>query len=163
MNAFKLAALAAALSFGAGAQAATLNTVATGHLNAGQQLTIQFSIDNFIAGNATISAKVKSDLDGKFKAPVSFAIYNDSNVLISTSDATPGNLAGTSYTFSNLATGTYTAKLTEGAFGGVYTIASKYQTTFISASAVPEPESVALAFAGLGVAGLLLKRRSAAV
>ncbi len=58
------------------------------------------------------------------------------------------------FAFSNLAAGNY--KLTVSG-----TVGAAYGVTTAITSAVPESGSVALALAGLGVAGLMLRRRSA--
>jgi hypothetical protein len=64
-------------------------------------------------------------------------------------------------TFRGLNVGTYQVKLVTVA-GAPYSVGAFAGTTPLAVTQVPEPESYALALAGLGVAGLLIRRRQAA-
>lgn len=88
---------------------------------------------------------------GMFFGTVSFSsVLIDGNALALTSTPT-----GYGFNFSGLAAGAHTLTV-EGAYpkGGHAYVGSLYATP-----AVPEPESMALALAGLGVMGLVARRR----
>lgn len=106
---------------------------------------------------------------------VSDALYNTAgNVLLkgvafdSITLISPELFAGTgvispngmqaSFGFSNLAAGDYTITLKGHAIGKT---GGSYYGDLGVTGAVPEPESIALAFAGLGVIGMLARRRKA--
>lgn len=97
---------------------------------------------------------IKSDVIGSvgtFFGVVSFgSVLIDGNALTLASTPT-----GYGFSFSGLAAGTHTLTV-EGVFpkGGHAYLGSLYATP-----AVPEPESMALALAGLGVMGLVARRR----
>lgn len=66
-----------------------------------------------------------------------------------------GSSSGTSFSFANLAAGTYSLKASGSVAGGQGNfIAAEYQV-----SAVPEPETFAMLLAGLGVMGAIARRR----
>lgn len=62
------------------------------------------------------------------------------------------------FLFSNLAEGSYTLKVTGHATG---TLGGSYHGELLAAAAVPEPEVLAMALAGVGVVGALARRRKA--
>jgi PEP-CTERM motif len=64
--------------------------------------------------------------------------------------------------FVPLGAGMYTVQLVTTLSSPVYVAATVNGTTTVQLSPVPEPESMALALAGLGVAGMVLRRRSLA-
>lgn len=67
---------------------------------------------------------------------------------------------GYGFSFGALSAGSHTLKV-EGSFPGLYTyIGSVYSKPAVAQ--VPEPESLALIFAGLGVVGMVARRRQAA-
>ncbi len=61
------------------------------------------------------------------------------------------------FSFGPLADGVYQLTLTGSTSSGI----TPYGGFITSAAAVPEPESIAMALAGLGVAGMLVRRRKA--
>ncbi|KGM40097.1 hypothetical protein JY96_08810 [Aquabacterium sp. NJ1] len=107
-----------------------------------------FSDDFFfdLSGKSDVIGSV-----GMFFGTVSFSsVLIDGNALALTSTPT-----GYGFNFSGLAAGAHTLTV-EGAYpkGGHAYVGSLYATP-----AVPEPESMALALAGLGVMGLVARRR----
>jgi MYXO-CTERM domain-containing protein len=137
---FRQLAAAAALMFGAVAAHANVVTFS------------QFSL----LSPATAVAAVANADDGI----VSFSLVGALPLGATLAD-NPGTDAA-SLTFYNLSAGTYQLRL-ETLSG---TLSSAVQVTVggspISVTAVPEPESYALALAGLGVVGLLARRRRTA-
>ena len=73
------------------------------------------------------------------------------------SPITSGAPGITAYTFANLTAGSYLVSLF-GAANVPYTLVMA-GTGAVTPTAVPEPESLALALAGLGSAGILMRRR----
>ena len=120
----------------------------------------QFGPVNFSYSFTLDSATDLTNLFGSLKAT------DESSILVTLSGPssfsttiTPTLSTAQSFSFSNLADGAYTLSFvatpttsTFSAYGGFVT----------SAAAVPEPESMALMLAGLGVAGTLLRRRQRA-
>jgi hypothetical protein len=102
----------------------------------------------------------KADVEAGFAAVItktkgvtfnSFTLTRGSNVTpISYSLSSAGSLL-----FTGLKEGSYKLELT----GTTKGLGSSYYGNLTAAPAVPEPESIALAFAGLGVVGALARRR----
>jgi hypothetical protein len=101
-------------------------------------------------------------------APDSVALYAGASVIPMATSSTPISLpGGTLLSFASLQSGqSYTLEfdttMSTGTFNVVTSLASSSFSTPVVSSPVPEASSLALAFAGLGVLGLLGRRKLAA-
>jgi hypothetical protein len=143
-------AATAALLAGAAQAAVPSAFPFTGTIAANQ--TIDFSFITLAGGYATFNETI---LNGGLKAPALFELRDAGGPLVA--DSTTGFKSKT-LNFNYLDAGAYTLRLTAGATGGAYSVASNVGL----ASQVPEPETLALALAGVGIAGTMLRRRNQA-
>jgi hypothetical protein len=124
---------------------------------AGETLLLDFTL----AGTVTSSSFVSSitPLLGASAPPLSFKLFSGATEVLPT--APPTGVFSSTVSFSGLSIGqVYTIELKSGITGG-YAIKSNFVGDAFNATitAVPEPESLALVLAGLGVAGMLARRR----
>jgi MYXO-CTERM domain-containing protein len=144
------AALLIALG-GAGAANAAADFELQGNSDA---VTGEFSLDVFLgAGNWTLTATAEAD-----EPVTSFSLSLGASPIAADVGSLTTNVYSMSATFTGLAAGTYTLKgvTAPDTWFGISANASSQSLT-----PVPEPESYALALAGLGVVGLLARRRAA--
>lgn len=108
-----------------------------------------------IADSFTFSVGGNSDLIGSIGG---FGATFSSVLIDGVATSLTSTTTGYGFSFSGLTAGSHTLKV-EGAFPSLYTyVGSVYSTP----TAVPEPESLALIFAGLGVVSMVARRRQAA-
>lgn len=154
MNTFiRSAALGALLAAGAMSQAVAAATVIDSDSIAAftpDSFSFNLASDSF----ASFTATVRNGSNVPVK-PLSFDLYSGTTLIAASSSL--GSIS-TNNTYSNLLAGMYTLKF-ESSVAGTYKIT---QGTGVAVTAVPEPESIALALAGIGVAGTLLRRRKLA-
>lgn len=162
MNAFIRKAVSGALiSVGAiGAQAAALGTGS--NVPGTTSLTFTMSVTSGAQFGVFLT-------DGLMQfAPDSVALYAGASVIPMATSSTPISLpGGTLLSFASLQSGqSYTLEfdttMSTGTFNVVTSLASSSFSTPVVSSPVPEASSLALAFAGLGVLGLLGRRKLAA-
>ncbi|MFY9477021.1 MAG: FxDxF family PEP-CTERM protein [Aquabacterium sp.] len=153
-------AAAAALALGsAGAFAATAGDLGTNPSYA--EITgygTQFGPVTFSYSFTLDSATNLSDLFGSLKAT------DESSILVTLSGPTsfsttitPTLTTPKSFTFSGLADGAYTLSFVATPIASTFAAYGGFATTV---AAVPEPESMALVLAGLGVMGMVARRRT---
>lgn len=153
-----LLALAALTLVGA-AQAATLNF--SGSFDTAPATSVlsgSFSFDD-----AVVSA---GGFDGDFAlTALSFSFQGQSYTLAAATDPyvkfEAGTLTGPNALFSTPGGGTLALQSFFGSSGFTYNIGGADQLGTLNVSAVPEPESYALMLAGLGLVGLMARRRKA--
>jgi hypothetical protein len=158
MNSFKLALGAGLLAAALGAQAAAavtpLNLISQGSIAAGGQVSATFTVDSFKSGLGFFSANIDDGQD--LYAGDVFQIFKTGTTTPVAGGANGSSPFFSQVTFNNLATGSYYAVLKSGV-AGTYSIETNYSVTASTAGPVPEPESLALALAGLGVVAFLLR------
>lgn len=157
-----LAVAAAAVTTGAYA-APALTPVFYGPTSilAGQTADIEFTLDGSLTAAHFIASITPAV--GATAAPSSFALYSGATEVAAV--GITGGLYSIDKAYTGLTIGnTYSLRLT-APVSGTFTIRSKYVGDGFSTTitAVPEPESVALALAGLGVVVGLSRRRTASV
>nr|WP_179950594.1 FxDxF family PEP-CTERM protein [Aquabacterium olei] len=157
-----LVAAAAFIAAGASAQAAALSFSPVGgglkaDLSGIGDTSFTFTLSSDYLFSSSV-AGVQITIPGLFDtgAPISSVSLNGTAFSLASSSTASGPVISTTYTYSllnyPLSAGSYTLDVkATGAFGGVATLAP-----------VPEPESLALAVAGLGVAGFVARRRKSA-
>jgi PEP-CTERM motif len=147
------AALLIVLGGAGAAQATGTTTQSTGFADAGGSFASILHLD---AGDWTldVSAEANAQVTSFTLSPGTTAANPLSPDLGTLND----NFYSISATYSNLVAGDYFLQAITTP-GTEVTLSVKYTDT--SLTPVPEPESYALAFAGLGVVGLLARRRAA--
>jgi PEP-CTERM motif len=130
---------------------------------AGNTYDFSFTLDNSI-GSASFVAKITTGAGNV--APASMKLFDLSGPTpaeVSFTSTTGGTLS-LSQSYSGLVFGNNYDLRIVAPVSGSLNINSKYVgTNFVSSvSTVPEPESIALVLAGLGVVGMLSRRRKAA-
>jgi PEP-CTERM motif len=162
-----LIAVAATLATASAAQAAPAITTPLFYgpeaVVAGNTYDFQFKLDNSI-GSASFVAKITTGAGNV--APTSMKLFDLSGATpaeVSFTSTTGGALS-LSQSYAGLVYGNYYDLRIVAPVSGSLNINSKYVgVDFVSSiSAVPEPESIALALAGLGVVGMLSRRRKSA-
>jgi PEP-CTERM motif len=159
MKLTKALVAAAALVAAGVAQAATpytLGTTGYGYINPSAP-TLDFSFT--LASPGVYSAI--ATLGGNLGAGPSLMLdlyLNPGMTLIDEDSITPILSSTKEYSFTGLAAGSYIARFSSTATTAPF----EFQINTIQTSAVPEPESIALVLAGLGVVGMLSRRRKAA-
>lgn len=122
-------------------------------------------------GSITVTGAGLTTFNTKVFTPgisiVGFDLYN----LLDLSLVTPiagknssSNPSGSTKTFTylNLSAGDYALKVSTSGLSNTLRVISSANVTEYSTSPVPEPETLALALGGVGVAGTLLRRRRSA-
>ena len=111
--------------------------------------SLQFSFYYTGSGPGNVGSVAITGPNGNVFSPVSFSSVSGTN---------PGPSTGTLYsssTFSNLAAGTYTLTFARQGAGDTFRV----DDVVVTVSAVPEPTTIALMLAGLGVVALKSRRR----
>ena len=113
-------------------------------------------IYSFMLDSATDYSMLWGDLRAINSAP-SAILISLAGPTSASATITPSLTTAEMFSFSNLLDGAYTLSFTATPGNGIgFTAYGGFVTT---AAAVPEPESIAMVLAGLGVAGVLARRR----
>jgi hypothetical protein len=161
INAFisRTAVVAGAMALSTAAMAAPV-TIATKAGTIADASTTSYQITLSAASSASFAATIR----GNASQPgdiLSFSLFDAAEHQISLSapaqDVSVFNRETITNYYANLAAGVYTLKLTSAAVGGgTYSISGSYN---VATTPVPEADVYSLAFAGVAVAGLLVRRR----
>lgn len=163
---FKYIAAAAALAFSGLASAASEAIEDGGDLGtlSASPVSLYASVSKgTFSADYTFNLSGESDLTGSLYGLLNAAKLTFSSVTID--NVSFNGLSGNAFSFDNVAAGLHTLSVSGSSTGSALFIGSVYASpsaVVVPTPAVPEPESMALALAGLGVAGFVARRRKQA-